>query len=83
MTATPLHSDNVQTYAYFGEPVARYSLRNGINDGFLAPYRVRRVLLGLASEQEHSVAAARSSCRRARSRRPPRARTERLKARAS
>jgi type I restriction enzyme R subunit len=59
MTATPLHTDNVQTYAYFGEPVARYSLRNGINDGFLAPYRVRRVLLGLATEGEHSVAAVR------------------------
>ncbi len=58
MTATPLHTDNVQTYAYFGEPVARYSLRNGINDGFLAPYRVRRVLLGLPAEGEHSVATA-------------------------
>lgn len=58
MTATPLHTDNVQTYAYFGEPVARYSLRNGINDGFLAPYRVRRVLLGLPSEGERSVATA-------------------------
>jgi hypothetical protein len=45
MTATPLRSDNVDTYTYFGQPVAVYSLRQGINDGFLAPYRVRRVLM--------------------------------------
>ncbi len=45
MTATPLRTDNVDTYNYFGDPVAVYSLRRGINDGFLAPYRVRRVLM--------------------------------------
>jgi superfamily II DNA or RNA helicase len=45
MTATPLRSDNVDTYNYFGQPVAVYSLRQGINDSFLAPYRVRRVLM--------------------------------------
>jgi type I restriction enzyme R subunit len=44
LTATPLRTDNVQTYAYFGDPVSTYALRVGINDGFLAPYRVRRVL---------------------------------------
>lgn len=45
MTATPLRTDNVDTYNYFSDPVAVYSLRQGINDGFLAPYRVRRVLM--------------------------------------
>ena len=48
LTATPLRTDNVQTYDYFGGPVATYSLRLGITDGFLAPYRVRRVLMGPA-----------------------------------
>lgn len=46
MTATPLKNDNAQTYDYFGPPVATYSLRQGISDGFLAPYLVRRVEIG-------------------------------------
>jgi type I restriction enzyme R subunit len=45
MTATPLRNDNVDTYRYFGNPVYEYSLAQGIEDGFLAPYRVRRVVL--------------------------------------
>ena len=45
MTATPLRSDNVDTYRYFGSPAYQYSLKQGIDDGFLAPYRVRRVVL--------------------------------------
>jgi len=44
MTATPLREDNRDTYAYFGNPLYTYSLRQGIEDGFLAPYRVHRVL---------------------------------------
>jgi type I restriction enzyme R subunit len=44
MTATPLRQDNRDTYAYFGNPVYTYSLRQGVDDGFLAPYRVHRVL---------------------------------------
>jgi type I restriction enzyme R subunit len=44
MTATPLREDNRDTYAYFGNPLYTYSLRQGIDDGFLAPYRVHRVL---------------------------------------
>ena len=44
MTATPLREDNRDTYAYFGNPVYTYSLRQGIEDGFLAPYRVHRVI---------------------------------------
>lgn len=44
MTATPLRDDNRDTYVYFGNPVYEYSLRQGIEDGFLAPYRVHRVI---------------------------------------
>ncbi len=44
MTATPLRSDNRATYRYFGNPVYQYSLKQGIEDGFLAPYRVHRVV---------------------------------------
>jgi type I restriction enzyme, R subunit len=44
MTATPLRSDNSATYRYFGNPIYQYSLRQGLADGFLAPYRVHRVV---------------------------------------
>lgn len=44
MTATPLRQDNRDTYKYFGNPIYTYSLRQGIDDGFLAPYRVHRVI---------------------------------------
>ncbi len=44
MTATPLRADNRDTYLYFGNPVYTYSLRQGIEDGFLAPYRVHRIV---------------------------------------
>jgi type I restriction enzyme R subunit len=44
MTATPKRNDNVDTYDYFGDPIYTYSLRQGIDDGFLAPYRVYRVI---------------------------------------
>ena len=43
MTATPKRNDNVDTYRYFGEPVYEYSLKQGINDGFLTPYKVKRI----------------------------------------
>ncbi len=43
MTATPKRKDNVDTYAYFGEPVYIYSLKDGINDGFLTPFRVKQI----------------------------------------
>ncbi len=46
MTATPLSSESVQTDEYSGKSLYTYSLRTGINDGFLAPYRVSRVLMG-------------------------------------
>jgi len=44
MTATPLREDNRDTYRYFGNPIYTYSLKQGIEDGFLAPYRVHRVV---------------------------------------
>lgn len=44
MTATPLCDDNRDTYSYFGNPIFQYSLKQGIEDGFLAPYRVHRVI---------------------------------------
>jgi type I restriction enzyme R subunit len=43
LTATPKRKDNVDTYAYFGEPVYVYSLKDGINDGFLTPFRVKQI----------------------------------------
>jgi type I restriction enzyme R subunit len=42
LTATPKRKGNVDTYAYFGEPVYVYSLKEGINDGFLTPFKVRQ-----------------------------------------
>jgi type I restriction enzyme R subunit len=42
LTATPKRKDNVDTYAYFGEPKYIYSLKEGINDGYLTPFRVRK-----------------------------------------
>ena len=43
LTATPKRNDNVDTYKYFGEPVYIYSLKEGINDGFLTPFKVKRI----------------------------------------
>lgn len=43
LTATPKRQDNVDTYAYFGNPIYTYTLKQGIEDGFLAPYRVYRI----------------------------------------
>jgi type I restriction enzyme R subunit len=43
LTATPKRRDNVDTYAYFGAPIYTYSLKDGINDGFLTPFKVRQI----------------------------------------
>jgi len=43
MTATPKRKNNIDTYRYFGEPVYIYSLKEGINDGFLTPFKVKRI----------------------------------------
>ncbi|MCU7960139.1 MAG: DEAD/DEAH box helicase, partial [gamma proteobacterium symbiont of Bathyaustriella thionipta] len=47
LTATPKRTDNIDTYNYFGQPVYEYSLKDGINDGFLTPYRVKRIRTNL------------------------------------
>jgi type I restriction enzyme R subunit len=43
LTATPKRDSNIDTYRYFGDPVYVYSLKEGINDGFLTPFKVKRV----------------------------------------
>jgi len=43
LTATPKRRDNVDTYAYFGDPVFIYSLKDGINDGYLTPFKVKQI----------------------------------------
>lgn len=43
LTATPKRNENADTYKYFGEPVYIYSLKEGINDGFLTPFKVKRI----------------------------------------
>lgn len=43
LTATPKRIDNADTYRYFGNPVYIYSLKEGINDGFLTPFKVKRI----------------------------------------
>lgn len=43
LTATPKRTDNTDTYKYFGDPVYTYSLKEGINDGYLTPFKVKRV----------------------------------------
>lgn len=43
LTATPKRKNNSDTYAYFGQPVYTYSLKEGINDGYLTPFKVRQI----------------------------------------
>ena len=43
LTATPKRTHNADTYDYFGEPVYEYSLRDGIEDGFLTPFKVNQI----------------------------------------
>ncbi len=47
LTATPRRTDNTDTYSYFGEPVYSYSLKEGINDGYLTPFRVKQISTSL------------------------------------
>lgn len=58
MTATPKRDDNIDTYAYFGEPVYSYPMRQGIEDGFLAPFELRRVYTNLDKAGKLSIAEA-------------------------
>jgi type I restriction enzyme R subunit len=49
LTATPKRKDNVDTYQYFGKPVYEYSLKDGINDGYLSPYKVKKIRTNIDS----------------------------------
>ena len=53
MTATPKRDDNIDTYAYFGEPVYSYSMGQGIEDGFLAPFQLYRIFTNVDQEGLH------------------------------
>lgn len=50
LTATPKETNEVSNIEYFGDPIYTYSLRQGIDDGFLAPYRVIRIMLNIDAE---------------------------------
>lgn len=50
LTATPKETTEVSNSEYFGEPIYTYSLKQGIDDGFLAPYKVVKVTLDIDSE---------------------------------
>lgn len=50
LTATPKETSDISNIDYFGEPIYTYSLKQGIDDGFLAPYRVIRVVLDKDAE---------------------------------
>lgn len=58
MTATPKRADNIDTYAYFGEPVYSYSLGQGIDDGFLAPYKINKIYTNIDAQGGLSVKQA-------------------------
>lgn len=45
LTATPKETKDISTHSYFGEPIYTYSLKQGIDDGFLAPYKVIRIII--------------------------------------
>ena len=47
LTATPKRDENIDTYKYFGDPVFVYSLKEGINDGYLTPFKVKRIKTSL------------------------------------
>jgi len=50
LTATPKETAEVSNIEYFGDPIYTYSLRQGINDGFLAPYKVLKITLDIDAE---------------------------------
>ncbi len=47
LTATPKKQDNIDTYNYFWKPVYEYSLATGIDDGFLTPFKIKRIKLNI------------------------------------
>ncbi|RKX56828.1 MAG: type III restriction endonuclease subunit R [Thermodesulfobacteriota bacterium] len=53
MTATPKQTDNIDTYAYFGDSVYTYSMGKGIEDGFLSPFQIFRIFTNIDKEGLH------------------------------
>ena len=53
MTATPKRTDNIDTYAYFKEPVYSYSMGQGIEDGFLPPFQIYRIFTNIDRDGLH------------------------------
>ncbi|MEO9365081.1 MAG: DEAD/DEAH box helicase family protein [Nitrososphaera sp.] len=60
MTATPKRSDNIDTYEYFGEPVYIYSYGQGVQDGYLAPFIIHKVLTNIDKEGKLEIKEAKS-----------------------
>ena len=60
LTATPKRDDNIDTYAYFGDPIYDYPMRQGIEDGFLAPCEIIRVFTNIDKAGVLSITEARS-----------------------
>lgn len=58
MTATPKRTDNIDSYKYFGEPVYIYSYGQGVQDGYLAPFVVHRVLTDIDKEGKLTIEEA-------------------------
>jgi type I restriction enzyme R subunit len=58
MTATPKRTDNIDTYKYFGDPVYVYSYGQGVQDGYLAPFVVHRILTNVDREGKLSIQEA-------------------------
>jgi len=59
MTATPKRADNIDTYKYFGEPAYLYSYGQGVQDGYLAPFVVHRILTNIDKEGKLEIKEAR------------------------
>lgn len=60
MTATPKRTDNIDTFAYFGDPIYVYSYGQGVQDGYLAPFVVHRILTDVDKEGKLSLEEAES-----------------------
>lgn len=60
MTATPKRTDNVDSYKYFGDPIYVYSYGQGVQDGYLAPFIVHRILTNIDKDGKLEIRQARS-----------------------
>lgn len=60
MTATPKRTDNIDSYKYFGEPVYTYSYGQGVQDGYLAPFIIHRILTDIDKDGKLTIEEAKS-----------------------